>query len=246
MKIKKYILVIILLAGVFLPPVAKADWTTDMLQILLGSTLIPSGACVISIDGLMHGIDGSATDKRGITPEILGINPGNILRSLGIQQQITLKRCENTDTQKEICDFTGSGRLSDLDDPDTDINEGYDLSITWGECVPENGLAGGEGVIGNLRQGLNDLRGIFPSRLQSERGIVNTIGAIIRWVLGIAGAIFVAMIVYGGIQYLTVGTSEKNVEKAKTTITYAVIGMVIIAGAWLIADFVISALIRGA
>lgn len=225
------IIVSILLFSQF--PIVNAGVLDEVVMSLFLQSSIPPEACIRAIDGRAGNGDIRVEDERGVATSVP-------LGDFGIDFSLTPEpRCQ----RNNICRETGSGSVQgDIGD-----NETYDVFVRWGECTPVDSASGGDGgVISNLRQGLNDLRGIFPSRLQSERGIVNTIGAIIRWVLGIAGAIFVAMIVYGGIQYLTVGTSEKNVEKAKTTITYAVIGMVIIAGAWLIADFVISALIRGA
>lgn len=224
MKIKKYILIIILVTGTIFPLLTKAAWIDDVFKAIALETMIPNESCIRSVDGNIDGSTQRGEDEQGLSLSVVGMT--------------ARQRCSGN----EICRVTGSGQI----DGNLDSETRYDLFVEWGACTPADSGSSGGGVVGNLRQGLNDLRGIFPSRLQSEQGIVNTIGALIRWVLGIAGAIFVAMIVYGGIQYLTVGTSEKNVEKAKTTITYAVIGMVIIAGAWLIADFVISALIRGA
>lgn len=226
MKIKKYILIVILVAGTTFPLFAKAAWIDDVFKAIALEEMIPNNSCIRSVDGNIEGSSQRGEDERGLMPG-------------GLTDLLTgdHNRCSSD----QICRTTGSGQI----DGNIDNETRYDLSVEWGTCTSADS-GGSGGVIGNLRQGLNDLRGIFPSRLQSERGIVNTIGALIRWVLGIAGSIFVAMVVYGGIQYLIVGTNEKNVEKAKTTITYAVIGIVIIAGAWLIADFVISALIRGA
>lgn len=220
MKIKIYILVMIII-GISFPLFAKAGWIDDVFKIISLASMIPDeeGTCVRSIDGDVGGSRQRVEDERGVSFK-------NIMNY----------RCSEA---KQICRVTGSGQIDGNLDGDTR----YDLFIEWGTCAVID--EGGDNI-SNLRKGLSDLKDIFPSRLRSERGIINTIGAIIRWVLGIAGAIFVAMVVFGGIQYLTVGASEKNIEKAKHSITYAVIGMVIIAGAWLIADFVISMLIRGA
>lgn len=246
-KIKNIVLTFIII-GVFSPSISSAsfhetssgDLLTEILIAVFASatiqTSIPQGSCLPSIrltGGSGNGrVNYSLRDDRGIEPNSL------ITYSSALSGRIV--RCGTA----ERCEFIGNGsttvRINDLV---------YNGQVEWGDCRAES--SGGEpgeenGIISNLRHGLDVLRGIFPGKLSSERGVINTIGAIIRWTLGIAGAIFVLMIVYGGFQYLIVGSNEKNVDKAKTTITYAVIGMVIIAGAWLIADFVISVLLRGA
>lgn len=232
MKIKnksKYILISSVLGGLIFPLVSNAGWVDDVFKAISLSALIPSGACIRSIDGSVEGSTQSAEDLRGITPEIFGISPGDILGD-----SLSLQRC----SAPQVCNETGSGSITGRLDNETD----YDLFIVWGECDEE----GGGGAIGGLRESLNSIRSIFPARLSSERGIIGTIGRVIRWTLGISGAILLIMVIYAGALYLTAGGNEKAVDKAKNTLTWSVIGIVIIFGAWLIADFVVSALTKGA
>jgi cytochrome bd-type quinol oxidase subunit 2 len=73
------------------------------------------------------------------------------------------------------------------------------------------------------------------------RGTLNiTIQNILNLVFGLAGAIFVIMIIVGGLQYLTSAGNEEAAGKAKKLMTYAVIGIVIIAAAWAIADVILG------
>ena len=61
---------------------------------------------------------------------------------------------------------------------------------------------------------------------------VSTVGEMVirvtNWILGFAGAIAVLFIIWGGIQYLTAAGNEKQVASAKTTLTNAIIGLVVI------------------
>lgn len=57
----------------------------------------------------------------------------------------------------------------------------------------------------------------------------------------IIGVVAVAMIVYGGFQYMISGGDEKKVENAKKTITYAVIGLIVVILAGAIVNFIIKA-----
>lgn len=56
----------------------------------------------------------------------------------------------------------------------------------------------------------------------------------------VAGALAVAMIIYAGIQYVTSAGNSTKVESAKNTITYSVIGLIVILLATVITNFVVK------
>lgn len=68
------------------------------------------------------------------------------------------------------------------------------------------------------------------------------IGTVIRWVLGIIGVVLVAVIVYAGVLYATSAGNEDQTATAKRTLTYAIIGLVLVVSAFLISDFVLATL----
>ena len=73
---------------------------------------------------------------------------------------------------------------------------------------------------------------------------MKTILQIIQVVIGVLGIVTVAIIILGGVQYVTsVGDSQK-VKKAKDTILYGVIGLVIAILAFAIVNFVASSLTK--
>ena len=57
-------------------------------------------------------------------------------------------------------------------------------------------------------------------------------GRIALALLGLVGVIFFIMLIYGGVQYMTAGGNPDQETKAKKTILYAIIGIIVIAGAW--------------
>lgn len=65
---------------------------------------------------------------------------------------------------------------------------------------------------------------------------------IINYVLGFLGLIAVAFLIYAGVLMVTAGGNEDQVGKARTIITYAVIGIVIILLSFTIVSFVTNAL----
>lgn len=81
----------------------------------------------------------------------------------------------------------------------------------------------------------------------SEYGIPDTasvgnsqVGSVFNLVLMIAGAVSVITVIVGGILYaLSTGDSAKT-AKAKDTIIYAVIGLIIVSSAFAITNFIIG------
>jgi hypothetical protein len=57
-------------------------------------------------------------------------------------------------------------------------------------------------------------------------------------VLGIAGIALFITLVMGGFQYMTAGGDPKKVAAAWTTLTYAVVGMILVASSYLILVFI--------
>lgn len=69
------------------------------------------------------------------------------------------------------------------------------------------------------------------------QGLLNTVINIFSLVVGV---IAVIMIIVGGLRYITSGGDSGKVSAAKTTIIYALVGLVIVALAQLIVHFVLS------
>lgn len=70
----------------------------------------------------------------------------------------------------------------------------------------------------------------------------NFVGRVIKWVLAVLGVILIAVIVYGGTLYMTAAGNEDRTKTAKTVLTYAIIGLVVVAAAYMLSDYVIKAL----
>jgi len=69
-------------------------------------------------------------------------------------------------------------------------------------------------------------------------------GKIINFILTILGIVFIGLILYGGFQWMTAGGNEEKIKKAKTTLTRAIIGLVIVLAAYSISQFVISRILE--
>lgn len=83
---------------------------------------------------------------------------------------------------------------------------------------------------------LNTGGGVF-----SNTDLMGTLTIIINVVVGVVGFIAVAMIVMGGISFATSQGDTSKVAKARNTILYGVVGLVVALLAFAIVNFVLSA-----
>ena len=60
----------------------------------------------------------------------------------------------------------------------------------------------------------------------------------IQWVIGITGVVVAIFVIYGGVAYITSSGDPAKLQKAKTTILYALIGLAIVGLAEIITAFV--------
>lgn len=74
----------------------------------------------------------------------------------------------------------------------------------------------------------------------SSDNLVNTIAKILTSVILVLGTVAVIAIIIGGVQYMTSTGDAAKTKKAKDTILYAVIGLIICALAFLIVNFVVG------
>lgn len=89
---------------------------------------------------------------------------------------------------------------------------------------------------------LKQLGGDLPIAQGKGGNLIELIGSLIRWGLGFVGLIFFVLVLYAGFLYMTAAGDDDKVGKAKTLITQAIIGLVIVVASYAIATFVTSAL----
>lgn len=73
-----------------------------------------------------------------------------------------------------------------------------------------------------------------------KASIQSAIGSFISTALTFVGVIFLILVIYGGVMWMTSGGNEEKAGKAKKLIGAAVIGMVIIFSAYVITSYVFS------
>lgn len=84
----------------------------------------------------------------------------------------------------------------------------------------------------------------YGKETTSETQISTTVGKIINAALSLLGTIFVGLLIYAGFKWMTAGGNEEEITKAKSIITQATIGLVVVIAAFLITQFVIATLAK--
>src|SRR3990167_277109 len=90
-----------------------------------------------------------------------------------------------------------------------------------------------------IKCGANDSAGV-PVAANPGTRIDTTIGNIIDLLSVAVGIAAVIMLIVGGFRYVTSAGNQETVKAAKNTILYALIGLVIVALAQLIVNFVLN------
>lgn len=76
----------------------------------------------------------------------------------------------------------------------------------------------------------------------SNISLDDNVGVIIKSALSFLGVIFLILMIYGGFLWMTASGKEEQVSKAKSIITAAIIGLIIVISAYAISYFVIKKL----
>lgn len=96
------------------------------------------------------------------------------------------------------------------------------------ECDTSSGLSGGMDCAKN-----DDM----PEDLTGDKGIVTTV---IDTMLFIVGILSVIMIIYAGIRYVTAHGDKGQVEGAKNTLIYAIVGLIVSIVAYALVHWVVD------
>lgn len=78
---------------------------------------------------------------------------------------------------------------------------------------------------------------------EAETTVNNLVTTIINIFSAVVGIVAVIMILYGGFKYITAGGDSSRITSAQHTIIYAIIGLIIVALAQIVVQFVLSSAI---
>jgi len=78
-----------------------------------------------------------------------------------------------------------------------------------------------------------------PTLPPGNGDLLPIINSVTTWLLVMAGALAVVFLIIGGVQYVISAGNPTSAEKAKKTIIYALIGIIIIAASAFLVNFVL-------
>lgn len=93
-----------------------------------------------------------------------------------------------------------------------------------------------QNTLNGLKQTGDKVEGVSREPLSAQVG--NIVGAILSFV----GVIFLLLMIYGGLMWMTARGNEEQVQKARSTIVAAIIGLVVVMAAYAITSFIGGAL----
>lgn len=111
------------------------------------------------------------------------------------------------------------------------------IDCNAGNLTPSEALqCGASGAAGKQIQPKETVESISA---ESGSNLSTTVKKILNILSAIVGIVAIIMIIIGGFRYVTSGGKQENITAAKNTITYALIGLVIVALAQVIVHFVL-------
>jgi cbb3-type cytochrome oxidase subunit 3 len=75
-----------------------------------------------------------------------------------------------------------------------------------------------------------------------SEGPPEIIGSVVGAILSFVGLLFFILIIYGGLTWMTAAGNQQQIDKAKSLITSAVIGLIIVMAAYALTSFIGTAL----
>jgi len=78
----------------------------------------------------------------------------------------------------------------------------------------------------------------------NSNDLMSTVNTIINVIIGVIGFVAVVVIILGGVQYTTSAGDPGKVKKAKDTILYGIIGLVVALLAFAIVNFVLASILK--
>lgn len=88
--------------------------------------------------------------------------------------------------------------------------------------------------------GLNATAGKSGYITKGASTIEDIVGTIIYIILGLVGAIFMGLVIYGGFTWMTARGNEENVKKASNILFSALFGLIIILASYVLTFFLIN------
>lgn len=100
------------------------------------------------------------------------------------------------------------------------------------------------GILSKTLESVGQAGGYETTQSEQPTFIAGVIATLINYILGLLGVVFVLLTIYGGWLYMTAGGNDEQVKKGKEYLINAVVGLIIILGAYTITWFVTRSIIK--
>lgn len=84
----------------------------------------------------------------------------------------------------------------------------------------------------------NEVTDSAGNKMLAKENLALKIGTVVGYLLSFVGLIFLILIIYGGVLWMTAGGDKAQIDKAVNLFTQAVWGLLIVSAAYLITQFV--------
>lgn len=101
-------------------------------------------------------------------------------------------------------------------------------SSVFAQCTDTSSIEAGVNCVGQ--------------NIENDTSLEDVISTVVNTLLFIIGIISVIMLIIGGIRYVISGGNQSQVESARNTILYAIVGLVVAFVAWGVVSFVVGRL----
>ncbi len=101
--------------------------------------------------------------------------------------------------------------------------------------VPLSVAAAGDYGAGATREAAG-----LPSSVAGAGTVTEVVGSLVKAALSLIGIVFFGLIFYAGFEWMTAQGNSEKVERAKSTITAAALGLIIVLAAYAITNFVFT------
>lgn len=95
----------------------------------------------------------------------------------------------------------------------------------------------------NVSQSANNGSSVCSSKNTTQNPIVKNINVAANIIAAVAGVVAVIMAIISGLTFVSSGGSPEAIANAKKQLTYAIVGLVVIALAWAITRFVVDVIL---
>ena len=87
---------------------------------------------------------------------------------------------------------------------------------------------------------VNNALNVVQNEFGNTTNVESVVATVINTILYVVGILAVVMVIFGGVKYTTSAGDQAKVTKAKNTILYGLIGLVVAILAYAIVNFVVS------